>query len=55
MLHDTLICLFIFIFSILLALPLGGYMNQVYKERKSGLSCIEPFENFLFRLCGINP
>jgi potassium-transporting ATPase potassium-binding subunit len=55
MFQNTLVCILIFIVSVLLALPLGAYMNKVYKDRDSRLDFLKPFENFIFRICRINP
>lgn len=55
MLQNTLVCIFIFIVATLLALPLGAYMNKVYKGRNTFLDFLKPLENFIFRTCGINP
>ncbi len=55
MLLNTIVCISIFIISLLLALPLGAYMNKVYRGRKSILDFLKPFENFIYRICGINP
>jgi potassium-transporting ATPase potassium-binding subunit len=55
MFQNTLVCILIFVVAVALAVPLGGYMNKVYKDRNSFLDFLKPFENFLFRICRINP
>src|ERR1700738_1176330 len=55
MVKNTLICVLIFGAALLLALPMGAYMNKVYKGRNTLLDFLKPFENFIFRICGINP
>ena len=48
-------CILIFILSILLAWPLAGYMNKVYKGTKSLLDFLGPLEKFIFKICRIDP
>ncbi len=55
MFQNTLVCVFIFAVSLLLALPLGKYMNKVYRGRKSFLDFLKPVENFIYKICRINP
>ena len=55
MLTDISGFVLIFLFTLLLALPLGAYMKRVYKNDNSFLDFLKPAENWLFRLCGINP
>ncbi len=55
MIQNILVCIIIFIVSLLLAMPLGAYMNKVYKGRKNFLDFLKPLENFTFRICHINP
>jgi len=55
MYQNILVCTLIFIVSLLLARPLGAYMNKVYKGRDSVLDFLKPFENFIFRICRIDP
>src|ERR1019366_8022213 len=53
--QNSIVCILIFILSLLLALPAGSYMNKVYKGRKNFLDFLQPFENFIFPLCRIDP
>jgi potassium-transporting ATPase potassium-binding subunit len=46
---------FIFVVTILLAIPLGTYIARVFKGEKTRLDFLAPFENLLFKLSGINP
>ena len=55
MFQNIIVCFLIFIVSTLLALPLGNYMNKIYKGRKSLLDFVKPIETFIFKICGINP
>jgi potassium-transporting ATPase potassium-binding subunit len=55
MFQNTLVCILIFAVAVLLALPLGSYMNKVYKGRKSILDFLKPLENLIFRICRVNP
>ncbi len=52
---NTLGCLLIFTFSVLLAWPLGAYMSKVYRGDKSMLDFLKPFEAFIFKVCRIDP
>ena len=47
----VLIILLIFI----LAYPLGKYMSKVFKGEKIWSDFLSPLENFVFRICSINP
>ncbi|MEG1648752.1 MAG: potassium-transporting ATPase subunit KdpA, partial [Rikenellaceae bacterium] len=42
-------------FMIALSYPLGRYIAKVYKGEKSLLDFLDRFENFLYRICGIDP
>src|SRR6202142_1110728 len=55
MFQNSIVCILIFILSVLLALPAGAYMNKVYKGRNSFLDFLKPFENFIFKICRIDP
>src|ERR1035441_2412279 len=55
MILNTLSCIFIFIVSLLLALPLGAYMSKVYSSDKNLFDFLKPFERFIFKVCRINP
>jgi len=55
MFQNTLVCILIFVVSLLLAWPLGVYMNKVYKGRSNLLDFLKPPENFIFKICGVNP
>ncbi len=45
---------FMFIISVLLAIPLGKYIAKVYSGEKSLLDFLSPIENFFFRISGID-
>lgn len=45
----------IIIVTIALAVPLGKYISKVYKVEKTILDFLNPLENFIYRVCGINP
>jgi K+-transporting ATPase ATPase A chain len=55
MFQNSIVCILIFILSLLLALPAGAYMNKVYKGRNNFLDFLKPFENFIFKICRIDP
>ena len=40
---------------VLLAYPLGKYIAKVYKGEKNWLDFMTPVENFIYKICGINP
>ncbi|NTW49837.1 MAG: potassium-transporting ATPase subunit A, partial [Chlorobiales bacterium] len=46
---------FIYLLTVALAIPLGGYMARVLKGEKSFLDFLAPLENVLFKLAGITP
>lgn len=45
----------IFLFTLLLAYPLGSYMSKVFKGEKTFTGFMKPVEKFIFRISGINP
>jgi potassium-transporting ATPase potassium-binding subunit len=45
----------IFIAAVLLAIPLGKYISKVFKGKKTLFDFLNPVENFIYRICGINP
>src|ERR1035438_7433684 len=55
MAQSSVISILIFLTATLLAWPLGKYMAGVYKGERSWLSFLEPVENFIYKLCRINP
>src|ERR1035437_15625 len=55
MFQNSIVCILIFILSLLLALPAGAYMNKVYKGRNNFLDFLRPFENFIFKICRVDP
>lgn len=54
MFQNTVVCILIFAVALLVALPLGVYMNKVYKGRKSKLNFLKPLENLIFRICRVD-
>ena len=48
--------LFFLVVLLTLVKPMGWYMARVYEGKSCGLDkLLKPFENFIYRLCGINP
>lgn len=45
----------LFIFTVVLAIPLGRYCARVFKGEKTWLDFLRPLEQFIFKLCGIDP
>jgi K+-transporting ATPase ATPase A chain len=44
-----------FLLSVLLSIPLGKYMAQVYGGKKTWLDFLSPLENWIYKLMGIDP
>src|SRR5260221_1196773 len=55
MISDSLGFILIFLFTLLIAIPLGTYMKRVYNNEKSLLDFLKPLESRIFKLCGIDP
>jgi K+-transporting ATPase ATPase A chain len=53
-LQDSIGCILIFGIAVLLAIPLGKYLNRVYKEEKTFLDFCDPVEKFIYKFCRIN-
>jgi len=47
--------IFILLFTLVLSYPLGKYMSKVFKGEKVWTDFLLPLENFIFRICSINP
>ncbi len=45
----------LFVLTVLLAIPLGRYCSKVFKNEQTWLDFLTPLENFIFRICRINP
>lgn len=45
----------LFIITVILAIPFGKYCAKVFKGEKTDLDILAPLENWIFKLCGINP
>ncbi|HNC12869.1 MAG TPA: potassium-transporting ATPase subunit KdpA, partial [Cyclobacteriaceae bacterium] len=45
----------IFVITVLLAIPLGKYIAKVFLSERTGLDFLAPVENFVYRICRINP
>ncbi len=45
----------LFILTVLLAIPLGRYCAKVFKGEKTWLDFLAPLENWIFRICKIDP
>jgi K+-transporting ATPase ATPase A chain len=45
----------LFIITVLVAIPLGKYCAKVFKGEKTLLDFLAPLENWIFRICRINP
>jgi len=54
MLADSFGFVLIFLFTLLLAVPLGAYMKRVYNGDKSFLDFLHPLEKGIFKICSIN-
>jgi K+-transporting ATPase ATPase A chain len=52
---EILATFFIFLIAILLAYPLGRYIVKVFKGERVFSNFMNPVEQFLFRICGIDP
>jgi K+-transporting ATPase ATPase A chain len=55
MFSDSFGFVLIFLFTLLLAIPMGGYMKRIYNNDKSFLDFLKPIENWIFKICGIDP
>lgn len=45
---------FIYVLTLLLAIPFGTYIGKVFKGEKTVLDFLAPAERFLFKICGID-
>jgi K+-transporting ATPase ATPase A chain len=45
----------LFILTVILAIPFGHYCVKVFKNEKTWLDFLTPLENFIFRICKIDP
>jgi len=54
MFQHSMVSILIFILAMLLALPTGAYMSKLYKGERTLLDFLSLFENFLYKICGIN-
>jgi len=45
----------LFVLTIALALPLGRYCAKVFHNEKTWLDFMTPLENFIYKICGIDP
>lgn len=55
MLQEILGIGLIFVLTVLLALPLGRYIAKVYSGQSTWLDFMSPLENFIYKVCRINP
>ena len=46
--------IFIYVLTLVLAIPFGTYMGKVFKGEKTLLDFLAPAERFLFKICGID-
>jgi potassium-transporting ATPase potassium-binding subunit len=46
---------FILLLVFVLAYPFGNYISRVFKGEKTWSDFLSPLENFIFRICNINP
>ncbi len=44
-----------FLITILLAIPLGKYIAKVFAGERTMMDFMNPFERFIYRICGIDP
>ncbi|WP_426668889.1 potassium-transporting ATPase subunit KdpA [Mucilaginibacter sp. McL0603] len=54
MISDSFGFVLIFLFTLLLAIPMGAYMKRIYNGDKSFLDFLKPIENWIFRICRVN-
>lgn len=55
MLQEILGIGLMFVLTVLLALPLGRYIAKVYLGQPTWLDFMSPLENFIYKVCRINP
>ena len=55
MLQEILGIGLMFVLTVLLALPLGRYIAKVYLSQPTWLDFMAPLENFIYKVCRINP
>ncbi len=55
MLQEILGISLMFVLTVLLALPLGRYIAKVYLGQPTWLDFMSPLENFIYKVCRINP
>ncbi len=55
MIQSSVICCLLFLASALLAWPIGRFMSKVYSGNANRLDFLKPFEQFIFKTCGIDP
>lgn len=55
MLQEILGITFMFVLTVLLALPLGRYIAKIYLGQPTWLDFMSPLENFIYKVCRINP
>lgn len=55
MLQEILGIGLMFVLTVLLALPLGRYIAKVYLRQPTWLDFMSPLENFIYKVCRINP
>jgi len=53
--HGLFASVAIFLVTVLLAYPFGKYISKVFKGEKTFMDFLNPVENFLYKVCGINP
>ena len=46
---------FMFLITVLLAIPFGKYIAKVFKGEKTVTDFMKPFERLIYKLSGINP
>lgn len=47
--------LFMFLITVILAIPLGKYMARLFKGERTALDFMNPIERFIYRISGIDP
>lgn len=55
MLEEILGIAFIFLITVLLAIPLGKYIAKVYSGQSTWLDFMSPLEKIIYKICRINP
>ena len=47
--------IFIYVLTLVIAVPLGRYIARIFKGERTWLDFMAPVERFIYRICGIDP